>query len=40
MDLSELEDGGYVIAGFAQITNGRAYDAIVLRTDSNGQLQE
>jgi outer membrane protein assembly factor BamB len=30
--LIELEDGGYLVAGFIQITNGRSYDAILLRT--------
>jgi dipeptidyl aminopeptidase/acylaminoacyl peptidase len=38
--LIELEDGGYVVAGFIQITNGRSYDAILLRTDAKGQIEE
>ena len=38
--LTELEDGGYLVAGFIQIVNGRSYDAIILRTDSEGQLGE
>jgi dipeptidyl aminopeptidase/acylaminoacyl peptidase len=36
--LVELEDGGYLVAGFIQITNGRSYDAILLRTDAKGQI--
>jgi hypothetical protein len=38
--LIELEDGGFLIAGFVQITNGRSYDAILLRTDAEGQVEE
>ena len=38
--LIELEDGGYLIAGFVQITNGRSYDAIILRTDADGWVGE
>ena len=38
--LIELEDGGYLVAGFVQITNGRSYDAILLRTDAEGQIGE
>jgi outer membrane protein assembly factor BamB len=38
--LIELEDDGYLVAGFIQITNGRSYDAILLRTDSSGQVGE
>jgi Tol biopolymer transport system component len=38
--LIELEDGGHLVAGFIQITNGRSYDAILLRTDSEGQIGE
>jgi formylglycine-generating enzyme required for sulfatase activity len=30
--LVELETGGYLVAGFIQIINGRSYDAILLRT--------
>jgi outer membrane protein assembly factor BamB len=40
MALIEPEDGGYLVAGFIQIVNGRSYDAILLRTDSNGQIEE
>lgn len=39
-DLLALEDGGVVIAGFIQITNGRSYDAILVRTDAQGQVGE
>jgi outer membrane protein assembly factor BamB len=38
--LVELDDGGYLVAGFIQIINGRSYDAIFLRTDAEGQIGE
>jgi hypothetical protein len=38
--LIELEDGGYLVAGFSQIVNGRSYDGILLRTDAEGQAEE
>ena len=38
--LIELEDGGYLVSGFVQITNGRSYDAILLRTDAEGHLEQ
>ena len=38
--LIELEDGGYLVAGFIQLVNGRSYDAILLRTDAEGQVEE
>jgi putative hemolysin/outer membrane protein assembly factor BamB len=38
--LIELEDGGFLIAGFIQISNGRSYDAILLRTDAEGRINE
>lgn len=34
----ELDDGGFLIAGFIQKSNGRLYDAIILRTNSEGQI--
>lgn len=37
--LMELEDGGYLVAGFVQITNGRSYDAILLRTNAEGHIE-
>ncbi|MBU1880114.1 MAG: PQQ-binding-like beta-propeller repeat protein, partial [Chloroflexi bacterium] len=40
MALIELADGGYLVAGLIQITNGRSYDAIILRTDAEGQVGE
>jgi len=40
MALIELEDGGYLVAGLIQLINGRSYDAILLRTDANGQVEE
>jgi outer membrane protein assembly factor BamB len=36
--LSELEDGGYLVAGLIQLVNGRSYDAILLRTDGEGMV--
>ena len=38
--LIQLEDGGFLVAGFIQISNGRSYDAIMLRTDAEGQVSE
>jgi hypothetical protein len=38
--LIELPDGGYLVAGLIQITNGRSYDAILLRTDAEGWVGE
>lgn len=35
--LIELEDGGYPVAGTIQLVNGRSYDAIILRTDAQGE---
>ncbi len=38
--LIQLEDGGFLVAGFIQIRNGRSYDAIILRTDADGNIEE
>jgi hypothetical protein len=38
--LIELDDGGFLVAGLIQITNGRSYDAIILRTDAEGRVEE
>lgn len=38
--LIELDDGGYLVAGFIQKSNGRSYDAIILRTDEEGWVVE
>jgi len=38
--LIQLEDGGFLVAGFIQIRNGRSYDAIILRTDADGKVEE
>jgi outer membrane protein assembly factor BamB len=38
--LLELERGGYLVAGLIQLVNGRSYDAILLRTDAEGQVEE
>ena len=40
MALIELEDGGYLVAGLIQLINGRSYDAIILRTDPEGWVEE
>jgi hypothetical protein len=40
MALIELEDGGYLVAGLIQLINGRSYDAILLRTDAEGRVEE
>ena len=39
-ELIQLEDGGFLVAGFIQIRNGRSYDAIILRTDADGNIEE
>ena len=39
-ELVQLEDGGLLVAGFIQIRNGRSYDAIILRTDADGKVEE
>lgn len=38
MALTALEDGGYLAAGLIQLINGRSYDAILVRTDSEGRI--
>ncbi len=38
--LSELPDGGVLVAGLIQIINGRSYDAILLRTNAEGWVEE
>jgi hypothetical protein len=38
MALIELEDGGFLVAGLIQLIGGRSYDAILLRTDGEGQV--
>ncbi len=40
MALVELEDGGYLVAGLIEIIGGRSYDAILVRTDAEGQVWE
>jgi len=40
MALTELEDGGYLVAGLIQLINGRSYDAILLRTDAEGRVAD
>ncbi len=40
MALIELEEGGYLVAGLIQLVNGRSYDAILLRTDAEGRVEE
>ena len=38
MALTELEDGGYLVAGLIQLINGRSYDAVLVRTDGEGRI--
>ena len=38
--LAALDDGGFLVAGMIQITNGRSYDAIVLRVDAYGRIDQ
>jgi len=38
--LIELNDGGFLVGGFIQKSNGRSYDAIILRTDEDGWVAE
>ena len=38
--LIELESGGFLVAGFVEIIGGRSYDAIILRTDAEGRVDE
>ena len=40
MALNELKEGGYLVAGLIQLIGGRSYDAILLRTDAEGQVGE
>jgi hypothetical protein len=40
MALIELEDGGYLVAGLIQVIGGRSYDALLLRTNAEGQVGE
>jgi WD40 repeat protein len=40
MALVELKEGGYLVAGLIQLINGRSYDAILLRTDAGGGVEE
>ena len=37
MALTELKDGGYLVAGLIQLINGRSYDAVLVRTDGEGR---
>jgi hypothetical protein len=38
--LLELDDRGFLVAGLIRITNGRSYDAILMRADAEGQVAE
>jgi hypothetical protein len=38
MALTELDDGGFLIACLIELIGGRSYDAILLRTDSDGWI--
>jgi len=36
--LVDLDEGGFLVAGLIQIVNGRSYDAILVRTNAEGQV--
>jgi hypothetical protein len=36
--LIELQEGGFLVAGFIEIVGGRSYDAVILRTDAEGRV--
>jgi hypothetical protein len=38
--LIELQDGGFLGAGFIEIIGGLSYDAVILRTDAQGRVGE
>jgi outer membrane protein assembly factor BamB len=38
MALAEIEEGGFLVAGFIQLRNGESYDAVLVRTDAAGAL--
>ncbi|MBM3121242.1 MAG: hypothetical protein FJZ97_03535 [Chloroflexi bacterium] len=40
MALTEMEDGGFLLAGLSELAPGRSYDAILLRTDELGRITE
>lgn len=40
MELLELDDGGFLIAGLIQLINARSYDAILVRTNADGWVVE
>jgi outer membrane protein assembly factor BamB len=40
MALVELEQGGFLVGGLIQLINGRSYDAILVRTDTQGRVGE
>jgi len=40
MALTELKDGGYLVAGLIELIGGRSYDAFLLRTDAEGRVGE
>jgi hypothetical protein len=40
MALIALESGGFLAAGFVEIIGGRSYDAVILRTDTEGRVGE
>jgi len=35
-----LHGKNYLVAGFVQIVSGRSYDAILMRTDAEGRVNE
>jgi hypothetical protein len=40
MALTELEGGGYLVAGLIEIIGGRSYDAFLLRINAEGRIEE
>ena len=38
--LIELQEGGFLVAGFIEIIGGLSYDAVILRTDAQGRVGE
>ena len=40
MALAEPDDGGYLVGGLIQLAPGTSYDAFLMRTDSEGQIEE
>ena len=37
--VKQTSEGGYIVAGFTNSSGQGSYDALVIKTDSNGNLQ-